>query len=92
VTLDPADLTWDDEAGTATWSPGSRVKAAAYMHTVFEAAALEAALGGRPDAPVELRIEILSSRTEASVPEDPNVAAPEGGFAITTRQARPVAD
>ena len=90
LTLDPRALSWDEEAGTATFSPGSDRQSASYEHYVFDLAALEAALGGRPDAPVDVLVEVISTENTNYTPEDPSMPSPDGGFDIATHQARVV--
>ena len=82
ITLDPSEMSVDEAAGIATFSPGSRMMSAEYTHYLLDLASLKAALGGLPEAPVELIIAV-DARTESSFrPEDPNLPSPMGGFLI----------
>ena len=90
LTLDTRHLSWDDAAGTVTFSPDSDRMAAEYTSYVMRAAELEAALGGRPQGDVEVVLELVSREQHTYTPEDPNLPSPMGGFLITTIQARVV--
>lgn len=86
--LDPAAVSYDEAAGTATFSPGSAVMSASYTHYVLDLASLEAALGGRPEGPVAVLIEVTGEQTRSESPDDPSLPSPEGGFRITTVTGR----
>ena len=87
-TLDPTELRYDEAAGLAIWSPNSRVQAAEYSVYELELASLLAATGGRPTAPVVLRLALGPPAVRTETPADPNLPAPMGGFVITTRRGR----
>ncbi|MES2645041.1 MAG: hypothetical protein V4850_36480 [Myxococcota bacterium] len=91
LTLDPEELTYDDAAGTVTFHPDSRRQSAAYTRYVLDLASLEAALGGRPEAPVQVLVEVTGGEPRNETPADPMVAQPQGGFAITIWTGRVVA-
>jgi hypothetical protein len=91
LTLDPAELTYDEAAGTVTFHPDSRRQAAAYTRYVLDLASLEAALGGRPDAPVQVLVEVEGGEPRNETPADPMMAQPDGGFVITIWTGRVVA-
>ena len=57
-TLDPTELRYDEAAGLVIWSPNSRVQAAEYSVYELELASLLAVTGGRPTAPVALRLAL----------------------------------
>jgi hypothetical protein len=89
VTLEPRYMSYDEGAGTATFSPDSDRQSASYTHYVLDLASLEAALGGRPEAPAEVTLEV-SGETRTETPSDPMLPAPSGGFQITTWTGRVV--
>lgn len=86
LTLDPGALDYDEAAGTVTFTPGRNVQAASYETWIFDLASLHAALGGRPEAPVEVVVEVGPPETTTYTPDDPNLPAPQGGFRISTRR------
>jgi hypothetical protein len=88
LTLVPADLTYDDAAGTATFRPGSAVQAASYDVFVFDLMSFEGAIGGRPTGPVEIVAALGPARIEIVTPSDPTLPSPAGGFRYTTRTGR----
>jgi hypothetical protein len=88
LTLVPADLTYDDAAGTATFRPGSAVQSDAYDVYVFDLMSLEGALGGRPSGPVEVVAALGPATIEIVTPSDPTLPSPAGGFRYTTRAGR----
>lgn len=91
VTLDPSEMSWDEAAGKAIFSPGSRVMAADYTTWELDLASVEATLGGRPQAPVAVVVEVSGVETSNYKPEDPNLPQPMGGFTYTTIRGRVVA-
>lgn len=91
VTLNPEELTWDEAAGTVSFTEDSAVQKAEYTRYVLDLASLEAALGGRPTAPVTVNIAVSREEEERETPDDPMLPAPEGGFRITTVYGRVVA-
>lgn len=88
ITLDPDDITYDEHSNTARFTPGSRVRSATYTTYALDLASLEAVLGGRPSAPVDVVVELGPEQVQYSTPEDPSVPAPAGGFRIVTRAGR----
>ncbi len=90
ITLDPAETSWDEAAGKATFEPDRDRQKADYETYVLDLPSLTAALGGRPEAPVNVEIEILRESTETYTPSDPNLPSPMGGFRTTTYEARVV--
>jgi hypothetical protein len=88
LTLDPEELSYDDEAGTVTFSPGSRVRSARYTHYLLDLESLEAALGGRPESPVTVIVALQSEESGAYSPSDPTLPQPQGGFRIIRRTGR----
>lgn len=89
--LDPAELRYDEAAGTVTFTPDSGRQAAGYTTWTLDLASLEAALGGRPMAPVAVMVEAGAEVVRMVSPEDPNLPAPEGGFRMVSRTGRIVA-
>lgn len=87
LTLDPADLTYDEAARIARHTPGSAVQAAAYDVYEIDLSSLEQVLNGRPTAPVTVWVELGPAQVSSYTPEDPNLPTPQGGFQITTRAA-----
>lgn len=87
-TVDPAELRYDEAAGLAIWSPNSRVQSATYSVYELELASLLAVTGGRPTAPVALRLSLGPPDVRTETPADPTLPAPAGGFVITTRRGR----
>jgi hypothetical protein len=90
LTLEPRLMTWDDAAGTVTYSPGSDRMSSEYTHFVLDAASVEAALGGRPTEDVTVQVEVTGPTVTNESPEDPNLPQPQGGFVITTWTGRVV--
>ncbi|MEY3210508.1 MAG: hypothetical protein RIT28_989 [Pseudomonadota bacterium] len=90
LTLEPRLMTWDDAAGTVTYSPGSDRMSSEYTHFVLNAASVEAALGGRPTEDVTVEVELTGPTVTNESPEDPNLPQPQGGFVITTWTGRVV--
>lgn len=90
LTFDPSEAAYDEVAGTVTLSPDSRRQSAEYTHYELDLASLEAALGGRPEQPVDLVVEIGAMHATRSVPDDPSMPAPDGGFVHTTYTGRVV--
>lgn len=90
VVLDPTELSYDEAAGTVTFHPDSRRQSAEYTHYVLDLDSLVGVLGARPDAPVEVVIEVTGGETRTEVPDDPNMPQPLGGFQITTWTGRVV--
>ena len=88
LTLDPSEMAY--EGAVARFSPGSRVQAADYTTYELELASLEAALGGRPSAPVAVVVDVGPEDVTVSTPSDPNMPAPMGGFRYITRKGRVV--
>lgn len=83
--LDPAELEYDEAAGTATFHPDSRRQSAAYTRYVLDLASLEAVLGGRPTAPVPIVVELNGREIRIDQADgDPKVPRPEGGIEVTT--------
>lgn len=91
ITLDPEETRWDETTGIATFSPGSRVQSASYTTWLLDLRSVEAVLGGRPTAPVDVVVEITSTETSRYTPEDPNLPSPMGGFENITITGRVVA-
>lgn len=90
LTLNPDEMQYDEAAGTVTFSPGSGVRSASYTHYILDLASLEAALGGRPSAPVAVIVEITAESERVHSPSDPSMPQPQGGFQITERTGRVV--
>lgn len=88
VTLNPEELQWDEAAGTVSFTEDSAVQKAEYTRYVLDLASVEAALGGRPTAPVTVNVIVSREEEERETPEDPLLPAPEGGFRITTVYGR----
>lgn len=88
LTLDPRYLSWDEAAGTVTFSPGSDMQAAEYTDYVLDLRSVEAALGGRPESPVAVQVALDAGQTRTVVPDDPNLPQPMGGFQFTTFTGR----
>jgi hypothetical protein len=86
LTLDPGALDYDEAAGTVTFTPDRDVQRASYETWIFDLASLEAALGERPAAPVDVVVEVGPPEATTYTPDDPNLPAPQGGFRITTRR------
>lgn len=84
IILDPAELAWDEAAGTVSFTEDSQVQKAAYTRYVLDLASVEAALGGRPQAPVTVSIAVSRQEERVETPDDPMLPSPEGGFRITT--------
>jgi hypothetical protein len=89
ITLDPSEMAY--EGTIVRFSPGSRKQAAEYTTYELDLASLEAALGGRPSAPVAVVVEVGPADEKVSTPSDPNMPAPMGGFHYITRRGRVVA-
>jgi hypothetical protein len=90
LTLEPRLMTWDDAAGTVTYSPGSDRMTSEYTHFVLTAASVEAVLGGRPTENVTVEVEVTGPDLTNHSPEDPNLPQPQDGFQITTWTGRVV--
>lgn len=88
LTLEPRLMTWDDAAGTVTYSPGSDRMTSEYSHFVLSAASVEAVLGGRPTEDVTVEVEVTGPTVTTESPEDPNLPQPQDGFQITTWTGR----
>lgn len=82
ITLDPSDMSVDEAAGIATFSPGGRVMSAEYTRYQLDLTSLKAALGGLPEAPVNVIITLDAVHVSAYTPSDPNLPSPEGGFRL----------
>jgi len=91
LTLNPRYLSYDEEAGTVTFSPDSDRMSASYTHYVISLDNLEEVLGGRPEAEVTVTFEIGGKKERNTVPDDPNLPQPEGGFNNTTWIGRIIA-
>lgn len=85
------DMRYDEAAGTATFSPGSRRMAASYDIYVMDLKTLEAVLGGRVEAPVQVDFEVTSVDRRVFAPDDPELPQPDGGFGHTDWRVVPVA-
>lgn len=88
LTLDPEALSYDEAAHTVTFRPDGDRQAAAYIEYVLDLNSFEAALGGRPTAPMSVLVEVSGGETHTVTPADPNLPAPEGGFQITVWTGR----
>ena len=49
---------------------------------------VEEVLGGRPEEPVSVLVEVTQTDGRTHVPEDPNTPQPDGGFQITEYTGR----
>ncbi len=83
LSLDPELISYDEGAGTATFSPDSRRMTSHYTRYVMDLASLEAALGGRPEQPVDVVVTLTAVSDSSHTPADPNLPAPQGGFQYT---------
>ncbi len=81
--LDPDLTSWDAEANTATFSPGSQVMSAHYTRYVLDLASLEHILGTRPTGPVDLVVHITARNETVTVMDDAHLPQPDGGFVYT---------
>jgi hypothetical protein len=87
--LDPAELTVDSAAGTATLRPGGGVQQDTYEVYVFDLASL-ATIGGPPAAPIDVVVELGPPVETRWAPLDPTLPSPDGGFTFVTRAGRVV--
>lgn len=85
--LDPAELTLDAAAGTATLRPGGGVQQDTYEVYVFDLASLTA-IGGPPAAPIDVVVELGPPVETQWAPLDPTLPSPDGGFTFITRTGR----
>ena len=85
--LDPAELTLDAAAGTATLRPGGGVQQDTYEVYVFDLASLTA-IGGPPAAPIDVVVELGPPVETRWAPLDPTLPSPDGGFTFVTRTGR----
>lgn len=90
VTLEPGEMSYDEAAGTATFSPGQGRQQADYTTWVLDLASLEAVLGGRPTAPTAVTVEVATTDVQRSTPAD-GMPSPMGGFTYTTHTGKVVA-
>ncbi|MFT5681331.1 MAG: hypothetical protein ACI8RZ_002237 [Myxococcota bacterium] len=88
ITLDPDEITYDEPAGTAVFSPGSRVRSSSYTHYILELGSVESVLGGRPTEPVSVVVEITGIEDSTYSPDEPEAAQPDGGFQIINKTGR----
>lgn len=90
IGLVPSETTWDEAGGKAIFEPDRDRQKADYETYVLDLPSLMAALGGRPEATVNIEIEITRESSETYFPSDPNMPSPMGGFRTITYEARVV--
>jgi hypothetical protein len=88
VRLDPEELSWDQAAGTVTFSPGSRRMAAEYTTWILDSQGVLDAAGGPLMGPLEVRVEVTDFKREVHIPNDPKLPSPQGGFVYYTYRGR----
>ena len=82
LTLFPRDLSYDEAKGVVIFAPDSGVKRAAYVTYTLTMESFKRALPQRPQAPVEVIVE-LKSVTHKTERAAPGSAEPDGGFQNT---------
>jgi len=82
LTLDPAELSYDERLGVCTFSPDSRVRRARYTKYILDLASLVKVLGARPKAPVKVVVEVGPAERSTYRPP-PTMPQPTGGFETT---------